>query len=109
MGIYRRLLDAASETAKGKAKIGSTLKGIGPTYMDKTGRNGIRVGDIEFEDFKEAFSAMTRIAFEAEKLQHHPEWSNIYNSLEIFLFTHDAEGVTEKDFELAKTIDNLIG
>ncbi|POS01095.1 adenylosuccinate synthetase [Flavobacterium croceum DSM 17960] len=46
-----RLLDAASEAAKGKAKIGSTLKGIGPTYMDKTGRNGIRVGDIELEDF----------------------------------------------------------
>ena len=47
-----RLLDAASETAKGKAKIGSTLKGIGPTYMDKTGRNGLRVGDIELADFK---------------------------------------------------------
>lgn len=47
-----RLLDAASEASKGKAKIGSTLKGIGPTYMDKTGRNGLRVGDIELEDFK---------------------------------------------------------
>ena len=47
-----RLLDAASEAAKGKAKIGSTLKGIGPTYMDKTGRNGIRVGDLEFPDWK---------------------------------------------------------
>jgi adenylosuccinate synthase len=47
-----RLLDAASETSKGKAKIGSTLKGIGPTYMDKTGRNGIRVGDLEFDNWK---------------------------------------------------------
>jgi adenylosuccinate synthase len=47
-----RLLDAASEIAKGKAKIGSTLKGIGPTYMDKTGRNGIRVGDLELSDWK---------------------------------------------------------
>jgi len=46
-----RLLDAASEASKGKAKIGSTLKGIGPTYMDKTGRNGLRVGDLELEDF----------------------------------------------------------
>ncbi|UOK41223.1 MULTISPECIES: adenylosuccinate synthase [Flavobacterium] len=53
-----RLLDAASETAKGKAKIGSTLKGIGPTYMDKTGRNGIRVGDIELTDFKERYRAL---------------------------------------------------
>lgn len=64
---------------------------------------------FEFEDFKEAFSAMTRIAFEAEKLGHHPEWTNVYNTLEIFLSTHDADGVTEKDFELAKIIDELIG
>jgi adenylosuccinate synthase len=53
-----RLLDAASEAAKGKAKIGSTLKGIGPTYMDKTGRNGLRVGDIELADFKERYRAL---------------------------------------------------
>ncbi|MFL9845741.1 adenylosuccinate synthase [Flavobacterium rhizosphaerae] len=53
-----RLLDAASETSKGKAKIGSTLKGIGPTYMDKTGRNGIRIGDIELDDFKERYRAL---------------------------------------------------
>lgn len=53
-----RLLDAASEASKGKAKIGSTLKGIGPTYMDKTGRNGLRVGDIELSDFKERYRAL---------------------------------------------------
>ncbi|MDM1407099.1 adenylosuccinate synthase [Myroides sp. DF42-4-2] len=53
-----RLLDAASEAAKGKAKIGSTLKGIGPTYMDKTGRNGLRVGDIELEDFEQRYRAL---------------------------------------------------
>jgi len=50
-----RLLDAASEASKGKAKIGSTLKGIGPTYMDKTGRNGIRVGDLELDNWKEKY------------------------------------------------------
>ena len=50
-----RLLDAASEASKGKAKIGSTLKGIGPTYMDKTGRNGIRVGDILLPDWKKRY------------------------------------------------------
>ena len=50
-----RLLDAASEASKGKAKIGSTLKGIGPTYMDKTGRNGIRVGDLEMDDWREKY------------------------------------------------------
>ena len=53
-----RLLDAASEMAKGKAKIGSTLKGIGPTYMDKTGRNGIRIGDIELSNWKEKYAAL---------------------------------------------------
>lgn len=53
-----RLLDAASETAKGKAKIGSTLKGIGPTYMDKTGRNGMRIGDLELSDWKEKYRAL---------------------------------------------------
>jgi adenylosuccinate synthase len=53
-----RLLDAASETSKGKAKIGSTLKGIGPTYMDKTGRNGIRIGDLELDNWKEKYRAL---------------------------------------------------
>ena len=52
------LLDAASEQAKGKAKIGSTLKGIGPTYMDKAGRNGLRVGDLESPHFKERYNAL---------------------------------------------------
>ncbi len=53
-----RLLDAASEASKGKAKIGSTLKGIGPTYMDKTGRNGIRIGDLELADWKEKYRSL---------------------------------------------------
>src|SRR5690554_1371922 len=53
-----RLLDAASEAAKGKAKIGSTLKGIGPTYMDKTGRNGIRIGDLEMNNWEQKYRAL---------------------------------------------------
>ena len=70
-----RLLDAASEASKGKAKIGSTLKGIGPTYMDKTGRNGLRVGDIELADFKERYRALAdkheaMISFYDVKLQY---------------------------------------
>ncbi|MBF0695269.1 MAG: adenylosuccinate synthase [Flavobacterium sp.] len=70
-----RLLDAASEAAKGKAKIGSTLKGIGPTYMDKTGRNGIRVGDIEMADFKERYRSLadkheSMIAFYDVEIQY---------------------------------------
>ena len=63
---------------------------------------------FEFEDFKETFSIMTRIAFEAEAQQHHPEWTNVYNTLSITLSTHDAGGVTEKDFKMAKTIEDLI-
>ena len=55
-----RLLDAASEASKGKAKIGSTLKGIGPTYMDKTGRNGIRVGDILLPEWREKYLALSK-------------------------------------------------
>ena len=55
-----RLLDAASETLKGKAKIGSTLKGIGPTYMDKTGRNGMRIGDLELTHWKDKYKALTK-------------------------------------------------
>ena len=55
-----RLLDAASEAAKGKKKIGSTLKGIGPTYMDKTGRNGLRVGDIQLSNFKELYTNLVK-------------------------------------------------
>ena len=53
-----KLLDAASEKSKGKAKIGSTLKGIGPTYMDKTGRNGLRVGDISAPDFNDRYDRL---------------------------------------------------
>ncbi|HYX05830.1 MAG TPA: adenylosuccinate synthetase, partial [Bacteroidales bacterium] len=54
-----RLLDAASEAAKGKTKIGSTLKGIGPTYMDKTGRNGVRIGDVLDSRFEEKYRFLT--------------------------------------------------
>jgi len=55
-----RLLDAASEKMKGKAKIGSTLKGIGPTYMDKTGRNGFRIGDLEFDNWQTKYKNLTK-------------------------------------------------
>ena len=63
---------------------------------------------FEFENFKEAFSVMVRIAFEAEAQQHHPEWSNVYNQLSISLSTHDAGGITEKDFKLAQTIEEIV-
>ena len=64
---------------------------------------------IEFENFREVFATMTRIAFECEKMDHHPTWTNTYNELEITLNTHDANGVTEKDFDLAAAIDDILG
>jgi len=63
---------------------------------------------FQFADFKDAFTVMTRIAFEAEAQQHHPNWGNVYNELEISLSTHDADGVTEKDFKLAKAIEEIV-
>ncbi|MFD2099165.1 4a-hydroxytetrahydrobiopterin dehydratase [Flagellimonas iocasae] len=63
---------------------------------------------FKFMDFKEAFSIMTRIAFECEQQNHHPNWENVYNNLTIKLNTHDAGGVTEKDIRLAQTIESIV-
>lgn len=75
-----KLLDAASEQAKGKDKIGSTLKGIGPTYMDKTGRNGLRVGDIHSANFKEKYDAL--VEKHVGILKHHNDFTYDLTSLE---------------------------
>ncbi|MFC4723597.1 4a-hydroxytetrahydrobiopterin dehydratase [Geojedonia litorea] len=64
--------------------------------------------EFEFENFKDCFSAMSRIAFECEAMNHHPNWSNVYNVLTISLSTHSANGVTEKDFKLAEAIDAIV-
>ncbi len=64
--------------------------------------------EFEFDNFKDCFSAMSRIAFECEALNHHPDWTNVYNTLNISLSTHDANGVTEKDFKLAEAIENIV-
>lgn len=63
---------------------------------------------FEFKNFKEAFSVMTRIAFECEAQDHHPDWSNEYKFVHISLSTHEAGGVTEKDFKLALSIEDII-
>lgn len=65
---------------------------------------------FQFKDFSEAFAFMARVALVAEKMDHHPEWSNVYNKVEIKLSTHDAgDKVTEKDRKLAKAIDGIVG
>ncbi|MCA8944346.1 MAG: 4a-hydroxytetrahydrobiopterin dehydratase [Planctomycetes bacterium] len=60
---------------------------------------------LKFEDFQAAFAFMTRIALAAEKANHHPEWFNVYNKVEVWLSTHEAGGITQKDVRLAKQID----
>jgi 4a-hydroxytetrahydrobiopterin dehydratase len=64
---------------------------------------------FEFKNFSEAFAFMTRVAIEAEKMNHHPYWSNVWNKVEIWLQTHDAGNIiTQKDHDLAKQIDELL-
>ena len=89
-----RLLDAASEASKGKAKIGSTLKGIGPTYMDKTGRNGIRVGDLELENWKDKYRKL------ANKHQAMIDFYNVD-------LLYNLEALEAKFFEAVKTLTSL--
>ncbi len=64
--------------------------------------------ELLFKDFVEAFSFLTAVALVAEKANHHPNWNNAYNKVVIALSTHDANGITTKDFDLAKAIDKLI-
>ncbi len=61
--------------------------------------------EFRFKDFNRAFAFMTRVAMKAEKMDHHPEWFNVYNKLQVTLATHDVEGVSDKDFKLAKFMD----
>ena len=63
--------------------------------------------DFEFEDFNQAFGFMTRAAMHIEKMNHHPEWFNVYNKLTIDLMTHDAGGITQNDVDLAKILNSL--
>ena len=71
-----------------------------------TGREAI-TRTFTFRDFNEAFGFMTRVALVAEKSDHHPEWRNVYKTVEVVLATHDAGGVTERDLDLARAIDAI--
>jgi 4a-hydroxytetrahydrobiopterin dehydratase len=73
-------------------------------------KNNTLYRKFEFKDFSEAFAFMTRVALAAEKMDHHPSWTNVYNKVEISLSTHDAGNiVTDRDRKLAKKIDALVG
>ncbi len=77
-----------------------------PLWQMVNGRDAI-TRTIKFADFSAAFGFMTQVALAAEKLDHHPEWLNVWNRVEITLSTHDAGGLTERDVKLAKIIDRL--
>ena len=79
-----------------------------PLWAAAEGRDAI-TRTFRFGDFNAAFGWMTRVALAAEKLDHHPEWFNVYNRVDVLLATHDADGVTELDVTLAKIMDAAAG
>jgi len=79
-----------------------------PDWQQVTGRDAIR-RELRFKDFNQAWGFMSRVALLAEKMDHHPEWSNVWNKVTIELTTHDAGGLTGNDVTLAKAIDALLG
>ena len=96
------MVEALSETERAEA-----LDGL-PDWDYDEGRDAIR-RSIVFTDFAEAFGFMTQVALIAEKADHHPEWTNVWNRVEILLTTHDAGGLSERDVELAQAIDAILG
>jgi 4a-hydroxytetrahydrobiopterin dehydratase len=93
-----------AEKLTGAARKANLAKLDGWTEVD--GRDAIS-RKFMFKDFNEAFGFMARAALIAEKLDHHPEWFNVYNRVEVTLATHDAGGVTERDIKLAQEMDRL--
>ena len=91
-------------TAKLTGKARSDALGALKGWTEVAGRDAIQKS-FKFADFNHAWGFMTRVALAAEKADHHPEWSNVYNRVEIVLSTNDAGGVSEKDVALAKFID----
>ena len=77
-------------------------------WSEVAGRDAIAKKFV-FKDFSQAFGFMTRAALAAEKMDHHPEWLNVYKTVEVTLSTHDAGGVTDLDVKLAETMDKLAG
>jgi len=76
-----------------------------PQWSEVQGRDAIK-RKFEFKDFNEAFGFMSRVALLAEKMDHHPEWFNVYRTVDVTLATHDAGGVTENDIRMAKAMED---
>ena len=92
----------AKLSGKARSDALATLKG----WSEVSGRDAIQ-RSFKFADFNQAWGFMTRVALAADKADHHPEWSNVYNRVEIVLSTHDAGGLSDKDVALARLIDGL--
>jgi len=90
-------------TGAARVRAIAGLKG----WSEVKGRDAIHKA-FKFADFSEAFGFMARVALQAERMDHHPEWFNVYNRVEITLSTHDAGGVSERDITLAKFIDGIV-
>ncbi len=88
------------------SQVIENLKSL-PAWHFEDQRGGLIKRDFKFKDFNQAFGFMAQVALLAEKLNHHPEWSNVYNKVSIVLTTHDAGGVSIKDLELATLIDEI--
>jgi 4a-hydroxytetrahydrobiopterin dehydratase len=78
-----------------------------PAWIHEPTRDAI-TRQFKFADFSAAFAFMTRVALLAEKADHHPEWSNVYNRVDILLTTHDADGLSRRDVDMATVIDALL-
>ena len=78
-----------------------------PGWTHEPQRDGM-TRRFQFDDFAQAFGFMTSVAILAEKMDHHPEWSNVYNRVDILLTTHDADGLSERDAKLAEAIEALL-
>lgn len=85
----------------------STLLQALPDWRHETGRGGLIAREFKFHDFAQAFGFMAQVAVIAESRNHHPEWFNVYNRVQVTLTTHDAGGLTMKDIELARTMDRV--
>ncbi len=94
-----------TEKLTGTARAEALAELIG--WVEDGERDAIRKS-ITFADFNQAFAFMTRVALKAEQVNHHPEWFNVYNRVDITLATHDAGGVTRKDIDLARFIDRAV-
>jgi len=86
------------------AERAQALLGL-PGWQECQGRDAIS-RTFKFRDFAEAFAFMTRVALTAERMNHHPEWSNVYNRVSVTLTTHDAGGVTQRDINLAHSMED---